>query len=70
MSPTKSLSGIRQVEDFKKGVRTRLYPIDTCGAHLKSDDTSFTLPVCVNNIIIPALMDNLHNEQKIEVDQR
>ena len=69
MSPTKSLSGIHQVEVFKKGVGTGLYPIDTCGAHFESDDTTFTLPVCVNNITIPAIIDNLHNEQ-IEVDQR
>ena len=67
MSPIKSLSGIPQVEVFKKGIEIGLYPIVTCGAHFESDDTSFTLPVCVNNITIPAIIDTLHNEQ-IEVN--
>ena len=32
-------------------------PVDICEAHFESDDTSFTLPVCVNGTTCDAIID-------------
>ena len=34
-------------------------PVDICEAHFESDDTSFTLPVCVNGTTCDAIIDTL-----------